>query len=116
MREAVSYKDRMSKEAISVTIETENLLWLRGQVRAGGRRSVSAVLDRLVSEARTGGRVHAATVRSVVGTVSIGPNDPDLTGADTAVRAFFPLPRNPPAARKRATAHSVRRQARKRRG
>ena len=47
----------MSRKAISITLEEENLLWLRGQARAGGRRSVSQLVDRLVSDARAAGRV-----------------------------------------------------------
>lgn len=82
----------MAKEAVSVTIGAENLLWLRGQVRASGRRSISEVLDGLVSEARASGRVHQTTIRSVVGTVSIAAHDPDLTHVDSAVRALFPQP------------------------
>jgi hypothetical protein len=77
----------MPKQAISVTLEEGNLLWLRGQAR--GRTSVSHILDRLVSEARTAGNVHASSIRSVVGTVRIAETDPDLTSADDAVRSLF---------------------------
>ena len=80
----------MPKKAISVTLATDNLLWLRGQARTAGRRSVSAVLDRLVSEARAGGRMHEGLVRSVVGTIRIADFDADLSGADSAIRALFP--------------------------
>ena len=80
----------MSKKAVSVTLAAENVLWLRGQARASGVRSVSAVLDQLVSTARTGGHVHASTIRSVVGTVRIAGADPGLVGADAALRAMFP--------------------------
>ena len=80
----------MSKQAVSVTLAAENLLWLRGQAHASGVRSLSAVLDRLVSAARTGGNVHAAAIRSVVGTVRISDADPELLGADAAIRALFP--------------------------
>jgi hypothetical protein len=79
----------MSKQAVSVTLAAENLLWLRGQARASGARSMSAVLDSLVSAARTGGKVHEFTIRSVVGTVRIAEADPDLVRADAAVRALF---------------------------
>jgi hypothetical protein len=80
----------MTKQAISVTLGAENLLWLRGQAHAAGMRSLSAVLDQLVSAARTGGQVHEAAIRSVVGTIGIDDSDPELLGADTAVRALFP--------------------------
>jgi len=73
-----------------VTLAADNLLWLRGQARAVGRRSVSEVLDRLVSEARAGGRVRDDAVRSVVGSIRIAGFDADLSGADQAIRALFP--------------------------
>ena len=83
----------MSKQAISVTLAADNLLWLRGQAHATSTRSVSAVLDQLVSAARSGGHVHESTIRSVVGTVHISAADPQLLGADAAVRALFPAAR-----------------------
>lgn len=83
----------MSKQAVSVTLAAENILWLRGQTHAAGIRSLSAVLDRLVSAARTGGQVHESAIRSVVGTVRISDFDPELLGADAAIRALFPTPR-----------------------
>lgn len=89
---AISYKDRMNKQAISVTLAADNLLWLRGQAHAAGARSISAVLDRLISAARTGGHVYESAARSVVGTVHISDSDPELRGADAAVRALFPAP------------------------
>jgi hypothetical protein len=77
----------MPKTAISVTLQTENLTWLKGRVRAGGARSVSDVLDRLVTEARTRGR--GGEVRSAVGTIDIDPSDPLLDRADEAIAALF---------------------------
>ncbi len=82
----------MPKQAISVTLGSENLLWLRGQAHGSGRMSLSAVLDRLVSEARTRGQVHESTIRSVVGRVRISDDDPQLLAADATVRALFPMP------------------------
>ena len=76
-----------------MTLAADNLLWLRGQAHAAGARSVSAVLDQLVSAARAGGHVHESAIRSVVGTVHISDSDPELLGADAAVRALFPTPR-----------------------
>lgn len=76
------------KKAVSVTLDAENLLWLRGQ--AGGTRgNLSEVLDRLVREARLAGRTNPAAVRSIVGTIDIAADDPDLTGADTYIRNLF---------------------------
>ncbi|TMA36917.1 MAG: hypothetical protein E6J83_16560 [Deltaproteobacteria bacterium] len=79
----------MSRKAISITLEEENLLWLRGQARAGGRRNVSQLVDRLVSDARAAGRVHADSIRSVVGTIALATADPDLAGADRTIRRMF---------------------------
>ncbi|HSD25705.1 MAG TPA: hypothetical protein VLL75_00305 [Vicinamibacteria bacterium] len=76
----------MRKQAISVTLETDNLAWLRGRARAADR-SVSETLDLLVTAARSDRA--AGDARSVVGTISIAPHDPDLTGADAVVRSPF---------------------------
>ena len=77
------------KRAISITIGEDNLLWLKGQAGARAGGSVSDVLDRLVQEARTGGRTDAAAIRSIVGTVDLPPDDEDLAGADAYVRTLF---------------------------
>ena len=75
------------KQPISVTLHAENLTWLRARAAAWGVRSVSALLDRLVSEART----HGATgpSRSVAGTIDLDPHDPLLLDADASVRSAF---------------------------
>ena len=88
----------MPKHAVSVTLGAENLLWLRAQAGGPGRRSLSAVLDQLVSAARRGGAVHESTIRSVVGTILIDQSDPELLHADAAVRALFPTVREEAAA------------------
>jgi hypothetical protein len=46
----------MRKRTISVSLREEHLVWLRGQSRAARHRSVSETLDRLIAEARMGGR------------------------------------------------------------
>ena len=46
---------RMSKQAISVTLSPDNLVWLRGRALVAGRISLSEFLDRIVTRARTGG-------------------------------------------------------------
>ena len=76
----------MRKQAISVTLETDNLAWLRGRARAADR-SVSETLDCLVVAAR-GDRASDGG-RSVAGTVTIAPPDHDLADADAAVRSLF---------------------------
>ncbi len=74
----------MGKQAISVTLQSGNLTWLKARAGSGEARSVSDLLDRLVSEARARGGV--GLVRSVVGTIDVDPSDPSLLEADEAVR------------------------------
>ncbi|MFO1350994.1 MAG: hypothetical protein U1F68_10105 [Gammaproteobacteria bacterium] len=89
----------MNKQALSVTLNPENLLWLRAQAIARGCRSISELLDHLIREARTADRGRSASIRSVVGTVQIAESDPDLRSADQAVRAFFSDALNAPLAK-----------------
>jgi hypothetical protein len=77
----------MSKQAISVTLDADNVTWLKGRAGATGSRSVSELLDRLVTAARQSGDVGPS--RSVVGTIDIDPSDPLLERADEAVRHVF---------------------------
>ncbi|HQR66044.1 MAG TPA: hypothetical protein PLB02_01500 [Thermoanaerobaculia bacterium] len=78
----------MSKQALSVTLDPENILWLKARSRGTKARSVSETLDRLLSEARTG-RATAPKPRSVRGAFRLDPADPDLKKADEAVRELF---------------------------
>ena len=66
----------MAKQAISVTLEADNLTWLKGRAGAAGLRSVSELLDQLVTAARASGRVGPS--RSVVGTIDLDASDPWL--------------------------------------
>ena len=76
----------MPKSPISVTLDTDNLLWLKGQTASGKRRSLSDTLDALVTAARVG--AHGETTsRSVVGTIDIASADPGLNQADAYVRS-----------------------------
>jgi len=77
----------MPKQAISVTLDADNLTWLKGRASAAGARSISELLDHLVSAARSSGRVGPS--RSVVGTIDIAESDPWLEGADDDVRGMF---------------------------
>jgi hypothetical protein len=77
----------MNKEPISITLSADNLVWLRGRVGAAGLRSVSELLDQLVTAARQG--KHGGPQRSVVGTVDIDLADPTLDRADAALRRLF---------------------------
>ena len=77
----------MAKKPVSVTIDSDNLLWLRGRALGGKRRSLSEALDEVVRAARLGGG--PGEVRSVVGTIDIAASDPDLTGADAEIAALY---------------------------
>lgn len=77
----------MTKLAISITLESDNLTWLRGRVGATGVRSVSELLDRIVTQARQLGETGPS--RSVVGTIDIAAGDAGLDGADEVVRDLF---------------------------
>jgi hypothetical protein len=77
----------MAKQPISVTLEADNLMWLKGRVGATGLRSVSELLDRLVTQARSSGA--PAAMRSVVGTIDVDPTDPLMEKSDDVVRGLF---------------------------
>jgi hypothetical protein len=107
------------KQALSVTLEADNVTWLKGRAGAGGVKSVSELLDRLVSAARQAGRV--GPVQSVVGTVDIDAADPLLEGADAAIRGMYEISLGRPlVAREEKATYTVgrrqRRPAPKRRG
>jgi hypothetical protein len=73
------------RKPISITIDEDNLLWLKAQAAATVKGSVSDVLDRLVRAARLEGRTDA--IRSVVGTIDLPHGD--LDEADGYVRTMF---------------------------
>lgn len=77
----------MSKKAVSLTLDEENLLWLRG--RGYGRGNLSAAVDELITEARAGRLGEAMMVRTVVGSIDLPADDPMLERADTAMRDLF---------------------------
>jgi hypothetical protein len=77
------------RKAISVTLSSSNLLWLRGQASRTPKGSVSEVLDRLIADARTAGRTDPASIRSVAGTIDLPDDDGDLAGADSYIRSLF---------------------------
>ncbi len=79
----------MAKKAISLTLDERNLLWLRGRTTALGRGSLSETVDQLINEARAGRLGTPAPSRSVVGTIDIAADDPDLDRADEIVRELF---------------------------
>ena len=77
----------MPKIPVSVTLDADNLIWLRGRVASRKRRSLSEALDEIVTAARTS--APAGGSRSVVGTIDIGKDDPNLDRADAYVRGEF---------------------------
>jgi hypothetical protein len=79
------------KKPASITLDTQNLLWLKGQAAASPGGTVSGVVDRLITEARLGGRAAAESIRSVVGTIDLPDDDEDLKQADRQVRAMFAI-------------------------
>jgi hypothetical protein len=76
----------MAKKAVSVTLDEANVLWLKGRARLSGG-NVSEALDRVVTQARTGGKTPGGWT-SIVGTIDLG-DDPNLLKADEVVRAWF---------------------------
>ena len=77
----------MPKRAISVTLDIENVTWLKGRAGSSRFRSVSDVVNQLVMDARSGGRL--VKPHSVVGTIDIDASDPLLLTADAAVRRLY---------------------------
>jgi hypothetical protein len=77
----------MAKRAVSVTLDEANLLWLKGQGYSHG--NLSAAVDDLITAARAGRFGVPAAVRSVVGTIDLAADDPDLERADGVVRELF---------------------------
>jgi hypothetical protein len=78
----------MPKQPVSVTLDRDNLLWLRGRAAGRKRRSLSDALDEVVTAARLGA-FGLTRPRSVVGTIDIGDDDPRLEQADAYVGSLF---------------------------
>jgi hypothetical protein len=104
----------MSKRAISVTLDSDNLTWLKARAGAVGARSVSGLLDSLVAEARRA--TPGGAVRSVVGTIDIDASDPLLAGADDVLRTLFDASLKRPTLVKESRAADGRGARKKRRG
>lgn len=100
-----------------MTLDADNILWLRAQASASTGGSLSAALDRLVTSARLEGRTEAAAIRSVVGTIDLPDDDPELAGADDYVRALFEKSsRQPAVVKERPARYAGSRKSRNRRG
>lgn len=79
----------MSRKAVSLTLDEQNLLWLRARSTARGRRNLSETVDALVTQARAGRLGEPTPPRSVVGTIDIATDDPELEEADDALQRLF---------------------------
>jgi hypothetical protein len=75
----------MPKSPVSVTLDTDNLLWLRARAASRKRRSLSDALDEILTAVRTGPNGVVAG-RSVVGTIDIAADDLGLLRADAYIR------------------------------
>ncbi len=73
--------NRMHKQAISVTLSPDNLVWLRGRARAESLGSLSEFLDRLITRARFG-EDPPREARSMKGALAgLAAEPPDETAA-----------------------------------
>lgn len=77
------------RKAVSVTLQQDNIVWLKGQAAATARGSLSEVLNRIVTDARIGGRGDSGAIRSVVGTIDFAVDDKSLAEMDAFVRSRF---------------------------
>ena len=105
----------MARKPLSVTLETDNVAWLKGRAGATGE-SVSELLDQIVTAARQDR--HAGPVRSVAGSIDIDPSDPLLEQADDLLRTTFERSLGRPflVRESRPALPSPRKRSRKRRG
>jgi Arc/MetJ-type ribon-helix-helix transcriptional regulator len=102
------------KQAISVTLDAENVTWLKGRAGRGEFRSVSDLVNRLIGAARASGQT--AGGRSVVGTIDIDASDPLLAKADAAVRSLYEASLARPLLMREKSAEYQMRPRKKRRG
>jgi hypothetical protein len=81
IQSAIYDNHRMSKQAISVTLSPDNLIWLKGRARVEGVGSLSEYLDRLLTRTRFGGNA-APPVKSMKGALTAMADEPlDLVPA-----------------------------------
>jgi hypothetical protein len=106
------YYEYMSKTPLSVTLQADNITWLKARARALGTRGVSGLLDQIVTDARR--QSPGGAVRSVVGTIDLDPSDPLLMGADEVLRAMVDASiARPAAVKERKAVYSARGRARR---
>ena len=80
----------MPKKPVSLTLEENNLLWLKGRARVLAGGSLSEAVDQLIDEARAGRLGAAEPPRSVVGTIDV-PDDGVLFKAAADVQGLFDM-------------------------
>jgi hypothetical protein len=83
----IVYLSYMARRPISITLDVDNLIWLKGRADAE-KESVSEVVDQIVTAARDSGS-RSGPARSVVGTIDVDSSDPMLERADGAIRTAF---------------------------
>jgi hypothetical protein len=101
------------RKPISITLDVDNLLWLRGQAAATSKGSVSEVVDRVVTEARLGRGTMPEATRCVVGTIDLPEDDSSLEHADTYIRSLFSTSLRRPLLVKEQSPRSSRTKARR---
>jgi hypothetical protein len=79
----------MAKKAVSLTLGESNLLWLQSLTARSGGRSLSAAVDRLITQARATDGTGGIAAKSVVGSIDLNESDAGLDEADAAVRELF---------------------------
>ena len=80
----------MRKSMVRLTLSDNNLRWLRKRATATQSQSLSETLDALVTRARFHVDL-SGKVRSVVGTIDVANDDPDLLDAKKYVRSLIEL-------------------------
>lgn len=75
----------MPKQPVSVTLNVDNLIWLRGRATSLKRRSLSEAIDEVLTAARAKAPGLEAS-RSVAGTIDLAVDDPELLQANAHIR------------------------------
>ncbi|HXW08738.1 MAG TPA: hypothetical protein VD833_26140 [Vicinamibacterales bacterium] len=78
----------MPKKAVSLTLDQDNLIWLKGRARVIAGGSLSEAVDQLIDEARAGRLGASEPSRSVVGTIDLPDDGLLLKGAEEIIGLF----------------------------
>jgi len=79
----------MSRKAITLELESANLLWLEDQAATSGRQTLSEVINEILAKLRGSRADKPSSVESIREMIEISDDDPNLEGADEALRALF---------------------------